>query len=148
MGLLGLAAPPVGASSRRSVMGAMTQGDDAPLLFAQLLTRPETERRRGSRATHVGRHVTDTEDLPLLASRQPRTGDTGRRPGRGLGLRQDLAGSLVPSRSTGPAGLATAWLGVLAWVVMAVGLIAAVVVPAGGGRHIAEPVLLPAVGAL
>jgi diguanylate cyclase (GGDEF)-like protein len=129
-------------------MGAMTQGDDAPVLFAQLLIRSETDRRRGSRATHVGRHVTDTEDLPLLAHRPARPGDPGRRQGRVPGLRQDLGRSLLPGHSTGPAGLATAWLGLFAWVVIAVGLLAATVVPAGGGRHVAEAVLVPAVGAI
>jgi len=125
-------------------MGAMTQGDDTPMLFAQLLIRPEADHGRRPRTTHVGRHVTDTEDLPLLASRQLRAGDVAfRRP-----RRQDLGRGLVPGRSTGPAGLATAWLGVLAWVVIAGGLLAAVLVPAGGGRHIAEPVLVTAVGAL
>jgi diguanylate cyclase (GGDEF)-like protein len=130
-------------------MGALTQGEGSPVWFAHLLPLPGEEQPRRPRATHVGRHVTDTEDTP-----QPASGRLSRWLGSealrrmATRLRRAARRALVPGPANSTAGVTAAWLGVLAWVVMGAGILASLAFPASGGRHVSEPVLVTAGSAL
>jgi diguanylate cyclase (GGDEF)-like protein len=128
----------------RSRTETLATGDGPGPRFAQLRQVPAVARARRGRPAHVGGGAADQEDVPLPPTRPDPAGVLR----RSLPRARVSLGAYATGAGHGRAALVTAWLGVLAWVVVVGGTLAAFTVPADPGRHVSEPVITSAVSAL